>query len=329
MSLNLNLGNAASAGAGGALNAGCRSIFGMLFGIVLIPAAFGLVYYGERKLVNHGIVWERTPLTTLEVAAGLPGQLVKVKGKPVGEFLIAPRYKQGKVVYWRSDLEQYKEHQDSEGKREYSWDTEESKSEWAPFKLGSLSIVPDRANPVGEERVFRGFKPRAGADFDPAKWDTSPSVGDQRLTVDVLKPDHDYLVMGWVQDKTISTGSTFVVSSLDEARTVETLKTEYKIAYWLLKGGGVLCLWMGLMALFGPLMTLVGWIPFVGERLSAALAFVMLLFSAVVVGLLTLLFKLFWVILAVSVLVIVLLIVRGITSPRQRPLPAPPPPAAS
>jgi hypothetical protein len=54
-------------------------------------------------------------------------------------------------------------------------------------------------------------------------------------------------------------------------------------------------------------------------------AFGALAFSVVTVGLLTIVFKLFWVIAAVGGLAIVFLIVRGITTPRQRPGTAPTP----
>jgi hypothetical protein len=295
----------------------------MLWGIVLIPAAFGLLYYGEVKLVNHGVVFERTVLSTVDAAAGLSGQLVKIKGTPAGEFLTAPRYRQGKVLYWYQSIEEYKETRDSDGDIDRSWETVDSKKEWAPFSISGVKITPDKANPVGEKRVFRGVRDRWAKDFDPSKSDSSPKVGDQRLTVEILPLGGEYFVLGQIQDKNIAGGSSFVVSALDEAGTIQTLKTEYKIMYWVIKGGSVVALWIGLVCLFGPLMAIVGWIPLLGDRLSGLLAMGMLFFSAVVMGLLTLAFKLFWVIAIVAVLVIGFAVIRGIASPRQRPSLAP------
>jgi hypothetical protein len=77
------------------------------------------------------------------------------------------------------------------------------------------------------------------------------------------------------------------------------------------------------MLILGPLMALVGWIPWVGERLTGAVAFVALLLSVVVVGVLTVAFKFYWVIAAVAAAAIILLIVRGVTTPRQRPVSGP------
>ncbi len=129
-------------------------------------------------------------------------------------------------------------------------------------------------------------------------------------------------------NKSCSGGSSFVISSLDEAGTEAALRTEYKIMYWVLKGGAVLCIWIGLVSFFGPLMSLVGWIPFVGQRLTGAMAFGALLLSVAVVGVATVAVKLFWVIVAVVAVVIVGLTWRGLTTPRQRPgsAPLPPPP---
>ena len=44
----------ARAGGGG----GCGSIFGVFFGIVLVPLGFFLAIYGEVRLVDHGKVFE-------------------------------------------------------------------------------------------------------------------------------------------------------------------------------------------------------------------------------------------------------------------------------
>jgi len=328
--INLNFGGSGLPGLGGiglpvrqARSGGCGSIFGVFFGLFLVPAAFYMVYYGEKRLVNHGVVFERIALSTPEAAAGQQGGLVKVQGKPAGEFVEAPRHPGAQVLYWRTDVEEYKEERDSDGDIDRDWETVSGEKRWVPFTLGPIKVSPQKANPVGEETVYKGYKPRGASDFDPNGSDGSPQVGDQRLTVEVLPADREYLVLGEAAGGSIASGSSFVVSALDEAGTVAALKLEYKIFYWVLKGGAVLAMWMGIMSIFGPLTMLVGWIPFIGERINSLVAFGAFIISTVTVGLLTVLFKLFWVIALVGALVLIFLIVRGVTTPRQRPGTAP------
>jgi hypothetical protein len=327
MSFNINLGNAAGAnlGAGRATGAGCGSIFGFLWGLVLIPLSFGLVYYGEAKLVNHGVVFARTEMVSVEQAATTPG-LVKFKGRPEGEFLRAERFKEP-VIYWRKSLEEYESERDSDGDVSYSWNTKSSERHWADFRISDIKIVGEKANPVGERTIFEGVRRLGAGDFKPENVDSSPQEGDERLTIEVIEAGPELIVLGEVIDKTCSSGSSFVISALNEPDTEAALRLEYKIMYWVIKGGAVLMLWFGMITLFGPLMAMVGWIPWLGNRITGALTFSLLLVALVFVGVATIAIKFFWVIAGVAVGAILLLVVRGVTSPREDPRwQSPPPP---
>lgn len=319
MSFNVNLGGigGGSIGAGRLGGGGCGSIVGIFFGILLIPLSFGLLYYGEAKLVNHGVVFARTAMMTAEQAASATG-LVKFQGRPEGEFIEAERFDQP-VIYWHKSLEQYESKRDSDGKVTCEWNSKESGSKWAGFSIGGVRIVADKANPVGEETVFKGVRRTADREFDPQRADQTPQVGDQRLTIQVIEAGRELIVLGEVVGQNCSGGSSFVVSALNEADTEAALRLEYKIDYWLIKGAAVCALWFGILAFFGPLMTFVGWIPWLGNRLSGALAFGALFFSVAVMGLATVALKFFWVVVAVVALGLVFLTWRGITTPRQRP----------
>ena len=321
MSFNFNLGGA-GVNPGNVARDGCGSIFGIFFGILLIPLSLGLVYYGEAKLVNHGVVFARTAMVSADQANSTPEQpLCKFKGKPQGAFIEAERYDKP-VVYWYRSLEQYESERDSDGDVTYSWETQNSEHKWASFSIGGVKIVPDKANAVGEKTIFKGVRRSANADFDPKKVDQSPQVGDQRLTIEVIDAGPELIVLGEVSNKSCSGGSLFVVSALDEAGTEAALRLEYKITYWVLKAGAVMAMFIGIMALFGPLMTLVGWIPFLGDRISAALGFGAFFFSIAIVGVATVAVKFFWVIAALLVVAIGFLIWKGVTTPRARPVAA-------
>lgn len=319
MSVNMNLGSGiGNLGAGRAVSGGCGSIFGVFFGLALVPLALFLVYYGEMKLVNHGVVFAKTAQVTADVAAKSTG-LVKFKGKPVGECLRVERYDKP-VLYWRTDIEEYREERDSDGDLEKKWVTIGGEKHWAPFAVGPVKITAEKANAVGEKTVFEGIKKRLSTDFAPELKGTSPAVGDQKLTLEVIGPDQDIVVLGEVIGGACSGGTSFVISALDEAGTEQALRTEYKIMYWVIKGGAVMAMCFGLLAIFGPLMNIVGWIPFLGSRLTGALAAGAFFFSLVVVGLVTVAVKFFWIILAVVGLLIVFFIWRGFASPRQKPV---------
>lgn len=314
MGFNVNLGGV---GAGRAAAGGCGSIFGIFFGILLIPLSFGLIYYGEVKLVNHGVVFARTAMVSPEQAVSSSG-LVKFRGKPEGDFIRAERCSKP-VVYWHRSVEQYEAKRDSDGDTDYSWETQSSDQKWASFRIGGIEVIADRANPVGEQAVFKGARRSSSQDFDPAKYDQTPQVGDQRLTVEAIEAGPELIVMGEVAGQAVRGGASFVVSALDEAGTEAALRLEYKILYWVLKGGAVVAMWVGILAFFGPLMAIVGWIPFLGERISGALAFGALFVSLAVVAVATIAVKFFWLILALVVLGIAFLAWRGFATPRQRP----------
>jgi hypothetical protein len=319
MSFNMNLGNVGAANAIGGLPAvGCRSIFGLLFGLILIPLGFGLLYWGEARLVNHGKVFEGVVLTTPDAAAAQTGALVKIKGRPAGEFLKAPRTGDS-VVYWHKDLEEYQEDHDSHNNTTHKWHSLSTETKWANFKLGPVSITPEGANPVGEKTVYKALKSPEDKDFDAKKADSSPQVHDQRLTIEVIPSAQDLIVMGQMGSRSISGGATFVVSALDDAATAEALKWEYRLAYLGFKFGAGFALWLGILCFMGPLMSIVGWIPVIGDRITGAFAFAALFISAAIVWIVTLVIKLFWVVVVIALLVLILIVWRGATTPRQRP----------
>jgi len=298
---------------------GC-SLFTGLFGLLLVPLGFFLVYYGETRLVNHGKVVERVPMMTVEQAQAVGTGTVKFRGKPEGEFLKVPRYDRP-VVYFRETLEQYEQERNAEGEVEYDWNTRESKSQFVPFRIGGLRVSPERAKVVGAQKVFEGLRPADSPrrDFAPMqKSSRSPRVGDERLTLWVIPAHKELLVFGDLVEGTVAGGSTFVVSALDEAGTIRALKTEYSVFYWLIKGGAVLAIGLGLWMMFGPLLTVLGHLPFVGSQISCLFAAAAFLFAILVVALVTLLIKFAWVIGVVSLVVLGVGIVLAVRVARRR-----------
>ncbi|MCD6362012.1 MAG: hypothetical protein J7M38_14235, partial [Armatimonadetes bacterium] len=160
MSVNLNLGKVAGgmAGVGGAANVargGCGAIFGVFIGLILVPLGFYLVYHGEVRLVNHGKVFDKLEMMTPEQAKDAEG-LVKFSGMPEGDFLTVEHYDKP-ALFYRITVEEYEEEKDDEGEVDYDWNTKDTQSEWADFRVGPIAVRPEGANPVGEETVWTGY----------------------------------------------------------------------------------------------------------------------------------------------------------------------------
>lgn len=323
--MQLNLGSARNIGPARATGGGC-SIGGIFFGLLLVPLGFYLVYHGEVKLINHGKVFERVQMMTTADARAADQAQVKFRGTPKGTWLKVDYYDKP-VVYFDRRVEQYEQDEDSDGNVTYDWEsTSESTSKWADFSIDDIKVSPANAKAVGSKEVFVGIKPKNSW---RDKYDASivaghqPQVGDMRLTVSVIEPGQDLIVFGDMKSGSVSSGTTFVVSALDDGATTQQLKTEYKIFYWLIKLGAVFAIGMGILSIFGPLLTLVGYIPFIGTRMTGAFGVLAFGFAIAAVIVVTLLIKLFWVIVVLAVVGIAVGVLVAIKSPRTPPSAAP------
>ena len=327
MDFNLgSVGNLASGAArgGGAKSSGC-SIGGILFGLLLVPLGFYLVYHGEVKLINHGKVFESVEMMSADAALASEGEAVKFKGMPQGEFLTVEHYDTA-VVYFSRSLEKFVEETDEDGEVERDWETEDTTSKFADFAIGKIKVEAGKAKAVGAEQVFQGIKPvNSWHDiFDERIADSrSPQVGDERLTVRVIDALKELIVCGDMKNGTVGGGTTFVISALGDQATTDQLKTEYTVFYWLMKVGAVFCIGGGIMAIFGPLLSLVGYIPFIGTRMTGAFGCAAFAFGLVSVLLVTLFIKLFWVLLVLLVVGLAVGISIAVKSPRDAPGHAP------
>lgn len=310
-------GGAASKGCGG----GCGAVFGVIFGIILIPVGFYLVYHAEVRLVDHGRIFEGITMSQPDTAKQMEGELVKIQGQALGSFLTIDEW-DGQALYYRRLIEEYQEERDSEGDIERDWNTIDTQRAWVDsFSVGGVTVRPasGATNPVGEEKVYSAYKKKFETAFHIGTDPGSPEVGDQRKSVDVLDATKTVIVVGEMSGGTIQGGRSFVVSTQSEGQTLQTLKTEYKMAKWGMRAGAVFCIFFGIMAVFGPLTTLVGYIPLIGDQIGCAFAGLAFIFALVSVTIVTLFIKAFWFLVAIVVLGVAFLIIRGITTPRQKP----------
>ncbi len=324
--MQLNLGSARNIGPARATGGGC-SIGGIFFGLLLVPLGFYLIYHGEIKLINHGKVFERVQMMTADQAKAADQAQVKFRGTPEGAWLKVDYYDKP-VVYFNRSVEQYEQDEDSDGNVTYDWESvsSESASQWASFSVDDIKVSAANAKAVGAKEVFVGIKPKNSwrDKYDPAIVAShDPQVGDKRLTLSVIEPGKELIVFGDMASGSVSSGTTFVVSALDDGATTQQLKTEYQIFYWLIKAGAVFAIGMGIISIFGPLLTLVGYIPFIGTRMTGAFGVLAFGFAIVSVVVVTLIIKLFWVIVVLAVVGIAVGVWVAVKSPKTPPSAAP------
>ena len=310
-------GGGASAGKG--CGGGCGAVFGVIIGLLLIPVGFYLAYHAEAKLVNHGKVFEAVEMTQPDAARAMEGELVKIQGQAQGEFLSIDEW-DGEALYYHRLIEQYEEERDSEGEVSRSWRTSTSQDDWvSSFTLDGVEVRPGGAHPVGKQEVYSAYRKHFETGFHVGTDRGSPEVGDQRKSVNVLDATKSVIVLGQMSNGSIQGGSTFVVSTQNDQQTTQTLKTEYATTKWAMRAGAVFLIFFGIMAVFGPLTTLVGYIPIVGNHLSCAFAGIAFVFALVSVTAVTIFVNAFWILVAVAAIGIAFMIYRGVTTPREGP----------
>ncbi len=317
------LGSGGGAAAGAATKkgcgGGCGAVFGVILGIIMVPVGFYLVYHAEAKLVDHGKIFESITMSQPDTAKGMDGELVKIQGQAQGSFLTIPEW-DGDALYTRTLVEEYEEERDSEGDVTREWNTSSSNSQWVQsLTIGGIEIRPEGANPVGEDEVYSAYKKKFETAFHEGTDRSSADVGDQRKSIDVLDATKAVIVVGEMSGGSIQGGHSFVVSTQNEQQTLQTLKTEYKMAKWGMRAGAVFLIFFGIMAIFGPLTMLVGYIPLVGDSIGCAFAAVAFVFALVSVTIVTLFIKAFWFLVAIVVIGVGYLIIRGVTSPKSKP----------
>lgn len=315
----MKLNVASGGGAAGKKGGGC-SLFGILLGLFMVPLGFYLVWYGEINLVNHGKVFDGVEMmSTQEAKSAEDGSQLKFKGTPEVEPIEADYYEK-RVVYFSRRVEEYEREEDSDGDVTYSWNTKERYSEFVPLDMDGIRVEANSAKAMGARTVFVGVRPHNSTSdtYDPTLADSKPAVGDRRLTVQVIDTGQELVVFGDKSGERVAGGITFVVSALTEQGTSEQLHTEYKMWYWILKGLAIFSIGTGILMIFGPLLKLVGYIPFIGERINAAFSAVVYTFATIAVLVTTLLIKLLWPMLILAALGIIVGVVIAIKSSSKK-----------
>jgi hypothetical protein len=107
-----------------------------------------------------------------------------------------------------------------------------------------------------------------------------PHVGDVRISYSGFNPGAQGTVFGQIKEGSIFpdydeyTEKLYRFFNGTKENAMTTLHSEYQMWLWLLRLGGFLLMWIGLMLFFGPISTLMDIVPMLGGLTKGIIAFV-------------------------------------------------------
>ena len=135
----------------------------------------------------------------------------------------------------------------------------------------------------------------------------SPTVGCERFSYSGIAydPAAEHTVVGMLEGKSFEPFKDFLLVGAGDYNTVMSAKaSEDTMWTWILFGAAVLCLGGGLSLLVGPLLTLIEFIPIIGDFGAGLIRFVFFAFAFVTMGITFLLIEYWWLVLIFFVLVV-------------------------
>ena len=106
----------------------------------------------------------------------------------------------------------------------------------------------------------------------------NPQIGDERVEVFIVGPQHDVTVMARQAADTFAAFETKVgidkeilySGLLTKSQVIGKQRTEAAVKRWLLRGLGFACMWIGLGLAFSPIRAIASFIPFAGRLVGGA-----------------------------------------------------------
>ena len=143
-----------------------------------------------------------------------------------------------------------------------------------------------------------------------------PQIGDEKVEVSIVDPRQDVTVMATQQSNTFAAYQTKVgipkellyMGLLTKEEVIAKQRFAAALRRWLIRGGGFLAMWIGLMLLFRPLRAILSFVPLLSRIVGGAIGLVTFVL-ALVLSLITI--AVFWFV-ARPLLSIILLIIAAV-----------------
>jgi LPXTG-motif cell wall-anchored protein len=145
---------------------------------------------------------------------------------------------------------------------------------------------------------------------------SSPQIGDVRISYTALDSPAAVTVFGQQSGERLTpylyeqSSTFFRAINGDRNAAIQELQTEHTVITWLLRGGGFLMIWIGLLLVVSPLGTVAGVLPILKQITGFISGIVTFLVALVIWGVVTLIAVVLhniWLALAAALLVVALL----------------------
>jgi len=312
------------------------SCAGLVAAPILILISLGVLFYGEKFEKSSKVV-EDLDLISASEAEDKKG-MQKFNGKIKITDPIENDYIQG-AVYISYKSQEYREVEkketvtetvniggdDVEQTKEITkifdeWVDIDTKIQWAEFKVGDISIDPNEADlqfDFDSKKFYLSKEDQYYYDeYEEVSTSPVPVIGDKRLVFDYVSSEDELVIVGEISNGKVKDGEVFIISNKSASALLQDLKSSESAMYWGLKFLSWLLMTIGFLSILGPILSIADFIPIAGKAASCVGSIVAGVLSLIIVTLLTLLIKLWWlclggfilIFIGLSVLLVVLIV---------------------
>lgn len=298
------------------------SIGGVFVGILLIPLALWLCYYGETRKEISAYVQRTVVIQPATPPADESD--VRFSGTPQAEVVSDVAYGVANAWYINRKVEEFKQVEKTRRVKKEGQEFEEKylTNEWVQnpsesqtfstraFKFGPLTVTPASGTEWLEPGTNNLLMPQTVLGRPTG---AAPNLGDKRVTITGIRAGSPLFVAGHLANGTITPNADgmMVVSAMTEQETIKSLKSGDRLIYWVIKAVAFFLLYGAFMMVLGPVTWALSWIPLIGGLGKGIMGFCMFVLSFVIIFSMSMLIHFFWWVVGGFVAMLILLVIAA------------------
>lgn len=298
------------------------SIGGIFVGILLIPVALWICYYGETRKEVSAYVQRAVAIQPNNPPANDTD--VRFSGTPQAEVVSDVAYGVANAWYINRKVEEYKQVEKTRRVKKDGKDYEEKylTNEWVQnpnesqtfatgaFKFGPLAVTPATGTEWLEPSSNNMLMPQTILGRPTG---AAPNLGDKRVTITGIRAGSPLFVAGHFANGTITPNEDgmMVISALTEQETIKSLKSGDRMIYWVIKAVAFFLLYGAFMMILGPVTWALSWIPLIGNLGKGIIGFCMFVLSFVIIFSMSALIHFFWWVVGGFVVILILIVIAA------------------